>query len=144
MYAYPYPRPMVTVDTCVFCVQEDKTEILLVQRKNDPFKNYWALPGGFVEMDEDLEFAAARETKEETGIRNLELTQIKTYGTPGRDPRGRTISVVYAARLSSKPLARAGSDAKQTKWFDVLNLPELAFDHQTIITEVFNGLFNKH
>lgn len=141
MYTYPYPRPMVTVDTCIFCTQANKTEILLVQRKNEPFKNAWALPGGYVEMDEELEFAAARETEEETGITGLLLTQVKTYGTPGRDPRGRTISVVYAAQVSSKPVSRAGSDAKCTKWFDVMHLPKLAFDHQKIITEVLTTYF---
>ena len=96
----------------------------------------WALPGGFVEIDEDLEAGANRELEEETGLKNIALTQFKTYGTPGRDPRGRTISVVYYGFLTNKsPKIEAGDDAAEASWFDLNDLPELAFDHEEILKD---------
>ena len=95
IYTYAYPRPAVTVDMIVIQIIKNKNRILLIERKNEPFKDQWALPGGFIDIDEEIETAAYRELKEETSIENIELTQFKTYGKVGRDPRGRTISVIF-------------------------------------------------
>ena len=100
-YCYDYPRPAVTVDI-VIVTREPRPRVLLVRRKHDPFAGMWAVPGGFVEMDESLEDAAHRELKEETGIKAGRLRQLHTFGAPGRDPRGRTISVVYMAQLDAQ------------------------------------------
>jgi len=133
-YTYQYPRPAVTVD--VILITEDKNqEILLIQRKNNPYQNLWALPGGFIEMDEDLVTAAKRELQEETGITDVEIKQFRAYGAPNRDPRGRTISVVFYAFIKSKLQAIAMDDAKDAGWYSLSDLPELAFDHQLIIDE---------
>ena len=136
-YTYEYPRPMVTVDTILLC-EANEGSILLIQRKNDPYKNKWALPGGFVEMDEDLEDAAIRELWEETGIKLNNLHQLKTYGTLNRDPRGRTISIVFYKIIENEPEAIANDDARDAKWYSLNNLPELAFDHSTIINDFLN------
>jgi len=132
-YVYDWPRPMVTVDAAVFAFFDGKARLLLVQRKNEPYQGHWALPGGFVEMDEDLPEAAARELAEETGLKNVALEQLHTFGRPGRDPRGRAITVVYfgIARKDWQQVA-AADDAAQVQWFDIENLPPLAFDHEEI------------
>ena len=133
-YTYEYPRPAVTVDCLVFLSTQATTKILLIQRKNPPFKNKWALPGGFIDIDEPLERAAYRELKEETGISDIELQQFRTFGKPGRDPRGRTISIVYYGFIKNQnEQARAGSDARNAQWFDLNMLPDLAFDHDNIL-----------
>ncbi len=126
---------MVCTDCIIIAPDKGKKKILLIKRRNDPFKGTWALPGGFVEMEEDLEDAARRELKEETGIALQSLKQFATYGKPGRDPRGRNISVVYY-HISEKPLTAApGDDAAECGWFDLKDLPELAFDHSEIIND---------
>jgi len=133
-YVYDWPRPMVTVDAAVFAVLEGKAELLLVQRGREPFQDYWALPGGFVEMEEDLPDAVARELTEETGLKNVPLEQLHTFGKPGRDPRGRTITVVYFGiiRKDSQHI-RAGDDAAKVRWFEIERLPRMAFDHDEIV-----------
>ncbi len=141
-FTYDYPRPMVCVDILVLRKTNDSCEILLIQRLNEPFKNHWALPGGFIEMEEDLIDSAYRELKEETNITQIQLQQLKTYGTPGRDPRGRTISVVFGGFLKSGQEAQAGDDAKETRWFSIDHLPPLAFDHELIIEENSSVLLN--
>ena len=132
-YVYDWPRPMVTVDAAVFAAVEGKTRLLLVQRKHEPYQGSWALPGGYVEIDEDLPEAAARELAEETGLKDVPLEQLRTFGRPGRDPRGRTITVVYFG-VAGKDWQQAGAadDAAQVQWFDIDNLPEMAFDHDEI------------
>ncbi|HPR33566.1 MAG TPA: NUDIX hydrolase [Prolixibacteraceae bacterium] len=132
-YTYPYPRPAVTTDALVVTRENEQHCLLLVERKYDPYKGKWALPGGFVDIDEDLPEACARELKEETGITGLFLQQFATFGRPGRDPRGRTISVVFWAFVPEKLRVTAGDDAARAKWFMIENLPELAFDHEQII-----------
>ena len=135
-YTYDYPRPAVTVDTAIFTRQDGTWRILLVQRGHDPFAGRWALPGGFVDEDEDLADAAARELKEETCAEGVPLVQCGAYGTPGRDPRGHTITVVYAAALDAVPAGvRAADDAADAQWFPVDDLPALAFDHDQIIAD---------
>ncbi len=135
MYTYDYPRPMVTVDMVVIRKQKDHTEVLLIERGNEPFKNYWALPGGFIEMEETIEASAYRELQEETSITEIKLKTLKTYGDPGRDPRGRTVSIVFGGVLTSNQQAIAGDDAAKAEWFPIEELPELAFDHGLIVKE---------
>ena len=132
-YNYPFPRPSVTVDIIIFRIFDDKPEVLLIKRTNDPFKGKWALPGGFVDKDEALEVAASRELREETGLQGILLTQMHTFGNPGRDPRGHTVSVVYVGYLPVGAEAKAGDDAAETGWFRVDELRDLAFDHDRII-----------
>ena len=135
-YNYAYPRPALTVDCVVFGYDAKSRElkVLLIQRKNEPFQNHWALPGGFVDIDETLETAATRELKEETGAENIFLEQLYTFGSPKRDPRGRVISVAYYALISPDSIqTKAADDAKAVAWFDTKKLPALAFDHQEIL-----------
>jgi 8-oxo-dGTP diphosphatase len=126
----------VTVDALLFCRAGLALQVLLIQRKNEPGTGKWALPGGFVEDDEDLEPAAIRELEEETGIKLplFAMHQITTVGTPGRDSRFRTVSVVYYAIIdkNAHPV-QANDDAADAQWFDVKELPEIAFDHEDII-----------
>ncbi len=132
-YVYEYPRPMVTVDAVVFSGDGDDRRIALIRRRNEPFAGCWALPGGFVDMDESLETAAARELAEETGLRNVALRQLHAFGEPARDPRGRNICVAYTGALSEPVPLRAADDASEAAWFSVTALPPLAFDHDKII-----------
>lgn len=134
-YIYEWPRPMVTVDIAVFAFLQGLQSVLLIERGADPFKGHWALPGGFVEMDEELCVAAARELAEETSLTGLELKQLCTVGTIGRDPRGRLITIVYTATAKDCiENIKAGDDAAQAKWFSIKDLPEkIAFDHRDII-----------
>ena len=135
-YTYDYPRPSVTVDMIVTKNVSSGLEVLLIQRLNPPFKDQWALPGGFVDIDETLEHAAVRELDEETGLKDVDLKQFKAYSEPGRDPRGHTISIVFTGQVNNNAKAIAGDDAKNVDWFDVNKLPPLAFDHDVIIGEV--------
>jgi len=135
-YCYDYEMPAVTSDVAVLRL-EGVPEILLIKRREDPFKEMWALPGGFMEMNETLEAAARRELKEETGIDAGELIRYDTYDKPDRDPRGRTITQVFIMLWKNEmgtPVA--DSDAKALEWFDLTRLPELAFDHGKIISDV--------
>ncbi len=138
-YTYEYPRPAVTVDV-ILITKEAVPNVLLIQRKNDPHKNKWAFPGGFLDMDEDLITAAARELKEETEIDFQNLIQFKTYGNPNRDPRGRTISVVFYAFTDKRIEAKGMDDAKDAQWFPLNNIPKLAFDHDIIINEFSDAI----
>ncbi len=134
-YTYKYPRPAVTVDCILFGLDHtNQLKVLLIQRANDPYKDSWALPGGFVEMEEDLKTAALRELQEETGVKDVFMEQLYTFGQPNRDPRGRNISVAYYAlvNLSQHPI-QADSDAKNVGWFPIQSLPPLAFDHDQIM-----------
>ena len=135
-YSYEYPRPAVTTDVAVLRLDE-LPEILLIQRLDPPFKDSWALPGGFMEIEETLEEAARRELKEETGIRAGELIRFDTYDRPGRDPRGRTITQVFVMIWKADMgNPNAGSDAARLQWFGLNELPGLAFDHQEIVNDV--------
>ncbi|MDK2908669.1 MAG: 8-oxo-dGTP diphosphatase [Bacteroidales bacterium] len=139
-FTYKYPRPCVTVDIAIVRPSPDGHEILLIQRVNPPFEGMWALPGGFIDMDEDLETSASRELEEETGIKNVKLTQFKTYGAPERDPRHRTITVVYYGFVIETTMALAGDDAKSLGWFNIKQLPGLAFDHNLILSDLIQYL----
>lgn len=135
-FTYEYARPAVTADIAV--LRMDRVpEILLVQRKDPPFQGMWALPGGFMEMEETLEEAARRELLEETSIRADELIRYDTYDKPGRDPRGRTITQVFILLWNqSMGMPEAGSDAESLAWHEFSTLPKLAFDHDLIIGDV--------
>ncbi len=132
-HSYPYPRPAVTVDIIIFRLADKIPEVLLIKRGNDPFKDQWALPGGFVDKDEPLENAAARELEEEAGLKNILLTQMHTFGNPGRDPRGHTVSIVYVGYLTEPAESKAGDDATEAEWFSIEKTPQLAFDHTDIL-----------
>jgi 8-oxo-dGTP diphosphatase len=139
-YIYEWPRPMVTVDAAVLRFLKDDIKILLIKRRKEPFKGCWALPGGFIEMDEELEDAAARELKEEAGVSGIKLEQLKTFGTIGRDPRGRQISVVFFGVSKGKEAITAGDDAAEANWFSTKKLPKrIGFDHREIIQEALRG-----
>lgn len=132
----------VTVDCVV--LQADKTDfqLLLIKRKNDPYKDYWALPGGFVDENEDLREAAARELYEETTVKATELVQVGAFGKPFRDPRSHVISVAYYTLLKGTVEAKANDDAKEVGWFSIKDLPLLAFDHREIIESALNKFLN--
>ncbi|MCG6186358.1 NUDIX domain-containing protein [Maribellus maritimus] len=137
MYTYQYPRAALTTDAIVFVREKSSTFVLLIERGGEPFKNKWALPGGFIEMDETLEQACIRELEEETGLEVLKMTQFKTYDAIDRDPRHRTISVVHSVELKEKEQVRGSDDAARAAWFPIDDLPELGFDHQQILNEFF-------
>ncbi len=135
-YTYEYPRPALTVDVVIFTLREEKLQVLLIQRANPPFEGMWALPGGFVQIDESLEAAALRELKEETGLEgDFYLEQLYTYGDPRRDPRERVVSVAYFALVPGDYTLKSApaSDAAEARWFPIHDLPPLAFDHAAII-----------
>jgi 8-oxo-dGTP diphosphatase len=144
-YIYEWPRPMVTVDAAVFTPCGDKTKVLLINRGKEPFKGKWAVPGGFVNMDEELEDAIVRELQEETGLTGVRLEQMRAFGTVGRDPRGRQITIVFigiAAEDQTK--LKAGDDAAQARWFDIDELPEdMAFDHDEVVRFAIGKLKNE-
>jgi 8-oxo-dGTP diphosphatase len=136
-YTYDYPRPMLTADCMVV---NDRDEVLLVRRGNEPFKGCWALPGGFMEMAETIKRCAVRELEEETGIHLTEhdIKLIGVYSAPNRDPRGRTVTAAYIVSEkwkteSGKP--QAGDDAAEVRWWPLNALPPLAFDHAKIVSD---------
>jgi 8-oxo-dGTP diphosphatase len=132
---YEYPRPALTVDAVVFGFDEGELKLLLIQRDLPPFKGKWALPGGFVHVDETLETAARRELEEETGLSGILLEQLFTFGDVHRDPRERIVSVAYYGLVAlSRHTPKASSDASNAAWFCASDLPSLAFDHETIVT----------
>jgi 8-oxo-dGTP diphosphatase len=142
-FSYPYPRPSITVDVALVTL-ETRPRVLLIQRKAEPFEEAWALPGGFVDENERLIDAARRELKEETAIVQGDLEQLHTFGDPGRDPRGWTVSVAYLARVRPKELKpAAGDDARAVAWFDLNDLPPLAFDHADILARVRTRLADR-
>lgn len=134
MYTYEYPRPMLTAD-CV--VLRNGGEVLLVRRGNEPFRGCWALPGGFMEMDETIEHCAVRELQEETSLQATEgdLRLVGVYSQPGRDPRGRTVTAAYLLHAEPDAQAVAGDDAAALCWWPLAALPPLAFDHAQIIAD---------
>ncbi len=135
-YVYEFPRPAVTVDCIISSFDGERMWVLLIERKKDPYASCWAFPGGFIEIDEPLETAAQRELLEETGLRVADLEQFRAYGAPGRDPRGRTVAVVFYGFCPwEKRQVRGGDDAKNAAWYPWDRVPPLAFDHDQILTD---------
>jgi len=133
----------VTVDIVIFTIRESALRVLLIRRGIPPFKGRMAVPGGFVHPDESLQRAALRELKEETGVRDVYLEQLYSFGDPRRDPRGRVVTVAYYALIPGDHPLRAGSDASAAAWWPVKKLPPLAFDHRTIVDYALERLRNK-
>ena len=144
-YTYKFPRPGITVDCVVFGLDEQDTlKVILIQRKLPPFEGQWALPGGFVHLDETLEQAAWRELREETGIQDVFLEQLYTFSALNRDPRERIITVAYYALVNlGEYHLEATTDAADAAWFAIDNLPKLAFDHLQIFQTALNRLRGK-
>lgn len=143
-HCYPYPHPAVSTDVVLFTLRENRLQLLLIERAGEPFAGFWALPGGFLDIGEDLETCAARELAEETGLREIYLEQLYTFGDPGRDPRERVISVTYFALVSPDRLEpHAASDAAAAAWVPLDELPPLAFDHGKIIALAHRRLVAK-
>lgn len=144
MYSYEYPHPAVTVDIVIFTLRDEQLKLLLIRRAYDPYQGKWALPGGFVEMDEDLDTAARRELEEETGVSGVYLEQLYTFGAPKRDPRERVITVAYYALIPSEKIQlQAATDAEAVGWFGMDELPPLAFDHPEIVKRAHERLVAK-
>ena len=143
-YAYDFPRPALAVDCVVFGLSGDRLMVLLVERGEQPFAGRWALPGGFVHIDESLDEAARRELAEETGLTDIFLEQLYTFGEPGRDPRGPTVTVGYYALVDTRDhRAQAATDAREARWWPVDDAPPLAFDHERILRTALDRLKGK-
>jgi 8-oxo-dGTP diphosphatase len=143
-YSYEHPHPAVTTDVVIFTIRQGALKALLIRRAAEPFRGEWALPGGFVQLDESLEEGARRELEEETGVKGVYLEQLYTFGAPDRDPRERVITVAYYALIPTDRMAiRAASDAEGIGWFGMDELPELAFDHQAILDMGYRRLRDK-
>src|SRR5215831_6613901 len=141
---YQYPRAALTVDCVVFGFDEGDLKVLLIERGLEPFKGRWALPGGFVRVDETVDAAARRELAEEAGLTNVFLEQLYTFGAVDRDPRERAVSVAYYALVKlSEHKAKAATDAANAKWFPVSKVPKLAFDHAGILATAVERLKGK-
>ncbi len=139
-----FESPKVTVDIIVFTIEDNKLKTLLIKRKSSPFKGKWALPGGFLKKDEDIYDAALRELNEETGVKNVYLEQLYTFGEPKRDPRGRVITVAYFALVPRQLMEiKASDDAADAKLFSIVDLPALAFDHKKILSYVLYRIRSK-
>lgn len=143
-HSYEYARPALTVDCVIFGLDEQDLKLLLIQRALEPFEGRWALPGGFVHVGESVDDAARRELTEETGISRVFLEQLYTFGEPNRDPREHIVTVAYYAlvRLSDHRV-QAATDARNAAWFGIDDVPELAFDHATILKTAHERLRGK-
>jgi len=144
MYNYEFPHPAVTTDIVIFSIRDVALKVLLIKRAGKPYKGKWALPGGFVREDEDLDSSALRELEEETGVHAVYLEQLYTFGKPRRDPRERVITVAYYALIASDQLSLcAATDAEAVGWFGLDEMPDLAFDHEEIIAMAHDRLSAK-
>lgn len=141
-YTYEYARPSVTADCVVFCHKSDALHVLLIERKLEPFKGCWALPGGFMMMDEDAETAAKRELYEETGVKVNHVKQCGAFTEVDRDPRERVVTIAYYAVIDNME-ATAADDACKAEWFPVEDFPPLAFDHNQIIQTALKDMNQK-
>jgi len=142
MYSYKYPRPALTVDAVVFAEEGDKIMVLLIRRGKEPFKGLWAVPGGFLEVNETCKEGALRELKEETGMTGVELEQFYVFDAIGRDPRERVITVAHmgVTDIGAHNTVKGADDAAEANWFDVEKLPPLAADHELIINTALQFL----
>lgn len=143
-FCYKYPRAAVTTDSVVFGVDGKQLSVLLIERAGEPFKGSWAIPGGFLEINETVENCAKRELKEETGLMNVYLQQFHVFSKVDRDPRDRVITVAFWGVVQQSDFhAKAGDDAANVKWFNINQLPSLAFDHDDIIKMAYRELKKK-
>ncbi len=143
-YYYKYPHPAITTDVVVFTISSNKLKLLLIKRGQNPYKGCWAIPGGFLEPDENLDECARRELREETGLNKLYLEQLYTFGQPNRDPRERVVSIAYLALASpSNKSLKPSSDAVSASWFNLDELPTMAFDHSKIVNMAHKSLISK-
>ncbi len=134
LFTYEYPRPAVTTDCVIFGFDEGELKILLIERAIEPFKGTWALPGGFIDMDEDAETCARRKLKQETCLDHIYMEQLYTFSAVDRDPRYRVVSIAYYALVKLADYhAQAGTDTSNVQWFPLTEIPPLAFDHQEIL-----------
>lgn len=141
IYTYRYPHPAVTADCTVFGYDGKDLYIMLIERGNDPYRGCWALPGGFMQIDETIEECAARELQEETGMKDIPLEQFRVFSKVDRDPRERILSVAFLALVRKSDCSLiAGDDASKAEWFSVDSLPALAFDHAEIISAAMDRL----
>lgn len=145
MSIHDYPHPALTADVVLFALGKGALNVLLIQRDTPPFQGQWAFPGGFVNVGEAPRDAASRELEEETGIQDVNLEQLRTFGDPERDPRGHVVSVVYLGVVTATSPHRphAGSDAAQARWWSVDALPPLAFDHASVLTHALQTLSSR-
>lgn len=144
MYKYKYPHPAVTTDIVIFTMRDERLQLLLIKRREAPYRGKWALPGGFLQIKETLDECAVRELEEETGVSNVYLEQLYTFGEVKRDPRERVISVAYYALIPSDKLdIRPSTDADAVGWFSMNELPKLAFDHNEIVDKAYERLTAK-
>ena len=140
-FTHQYARPALTVDCVVFGLDDEGLKVLLIERDLEPFRGKWALPGGFVHVDESLDDAALRELREETGVKKVYLEQLYTVGTLGRDPRERVVTVAYYALVQlGDHRVQAATDAREAMWFALEDLPKLAFDHDQILDTAYERL----
>lgn len=131
---HKYEKPSVTADIVIYTIQNNELKVLLVKRDLEPFKGEWAIPGGFVRIHESLEDAAKRELKEETGVKDVYLEQLYSFGYPKRDPRGRVITIAYMALINSEKIKlKAATDVSDAQWFSIKKIPRVAFDHKKIL-----------
>lgn len=138
-YCYKYPHPSVTTDCVIFGFDGEKLNVLLVKRGGEPFKDWWAFPGGFVRIDESAEEGALRELKEETQLSVGYVDQLHTYSSPDRDPRERVITIAYLALVKIADV-KGGDDAAEAQWFPIDKIPHLAFDHDVILRDALTRL----
>lgn len=143
-YIYEYPRPAVTTDCVIFGFDGDELKVLLIKRGIEPFKNYWALPGGFIELDEDADTCAKRKLEQETGLDEIFMEQLYTFSSVDRDPRYRVISIAYYALVKLSDFRpKAGVDTFQVEWFPLSAIPAIAFDHEQILEKAVTRLKGK-
>lgn len=142
-YCYKYPHPAVTTDCVVFRLENGILKTLLIERGNEPYKGYWAFPGGFLNMDENAEQGALRELEEETGLKLEHIEEFGTFSTVDRDPRGRVISIAFYG-ITDLAEVKGGDDAAKAQWFPVDGIPPLAFDHEEMLEKALARLHKDH
>ncbi len=145
MSIHDYPHPALTADVVLFALDQGDLKVVLIQRSKPPFRGEWAFPGGFVNVGEAPQHAARRELEEETGIQDVYLDQLRTFGDPSRDPRGHVVTVAYLGVVATAPSHQpdAESDAAKARWWSVEELPPLAFDHATVLACALRRLGSK-
>ena len=144
LYQYKYPHPAVTTDCVLFCYKNKQLQVLLIKRGNNPYKGWWAFPGGFMDIDESIEECAKRELKEETHLENIYMQQFHCLGSVNRDPRERVVTIAFMAFIRSDDYkVIADDDASDARWFSIDELPPLAFDHKEMLTIALQELRKK-